>query len=199
MSRRTGHGRRGFLSMAVAVALLGCGDTGDEAGAVSEDPAAPRVYVGALSGSDVRVGLVVEGGRAALFFCGGPSTLSETRWFRGAFEGERIDLTKNGAHAIGEVGAEEASGTLRTEAGDVGWNVTRVHDGSVAGLYEANDEGVAGVVVSSEDVAQGAFIAPGPSFEVFQIIVIRPIRLSSLGINVSVAGRDLVVHRVRPR
>jgi len=199
--------RRAFLGLAtrlaalVALPLLSLGSLGPlGCGGDEEADSGPRVYVGTVDQSELRVGLVVEGGKAALFFCGGPATLPLTRWFRGAAEGDRLSLSKEGALANGTFDAERAAGTLQTASGEtLSWHLARVPDGSVAGLYEAKDDGIAGVVVMSEDFAQGAYIGPAPAFLVFQIIVIRPVKPNVDGLSVSVGPREIVVTRVRPK
>ena len=161
---------------------------------------AAAIYVGAVDKSEVKVGLVVENGKAALFFCGGPSSLAQTKWLRGAAEPKRVVLSKDGWKGEANLTDGEATGTVDMASGTaVPFKATRVTGGSIAGLYESGadvKEGKAGVVVSAEDAAQGAFVVP--NLPVAQIIVITPIRVLDTGIPVKVDGRDMFVKRVVP-
>ena len=202
-----GVDRRAFLLLAAALSFAfassscasNAGDEGlklnpPDAGAA--DPSA--IYVGTVDKSDIRVGLVVLTGKGALFFCGGPTTLGSTKWFRGAVGADSISLDKDGAAARGTFSATKASGTMTPAQGQpLTWSVTRVAEGSVAGLYDAKDTGIAGVVVASSDFAQGAYI--DMALKVSQIIVIQPIRVLDFGLTVTVDTRQIVVHRVVPQ
>lgn len=177
--------------------LASCSSSSESAG----DPNAVKVYVGTVDGTDMRVGLVTEHGAAALFFCGGASTLADTKWFRStSADPKGFNLTKDDWAANGSATDALASGEVQIGARNaLAWHASRVQDGSPAGLYDYRaTDGTGGVVVASEDVAQGAFIGPAPGLKVSQIIVFHPVHPDGEALSVTVDSRPLVVSRVHP-
>lgn len=174
--------RRGFLVAAAAVWAIGCALGCTNGGEIDvtrvEDAATPvvttRTFVGDLQGTDARFGLVVEGGKGFLFFCGGDQTFATaTKWFRGALSLDApFALQQTGwtASAGLEADGHGVVGTLdRGDGAPLTFRGTEVAAGTDAGLYEATDtDGVAALIVkqaSPSDAAtmQGAFKGTGGS------------------------------------
>jgi len=174
----------------LAATTFGCG----------ADPNAPATFVGDVEGTDVRVGVVTENGKVAMFFCGGPTSLdASTRWLRGASPPSALDLTAQSWTAKGTASGASASGTVdRGDGKALRWTARRVGEDGLPGLYELVDaEGTAGVVVLDADHAQGAFIPKTGAVQ--QIEAIRPVRTNDT-VEVRVVGaapRTIVVRRVR--
>ena len=197
--------RRELLIVGVVFGFAGTGCESPQAtsdGSPSEATDTPATYVGTVEATDMRIGLVVESGNAALFFCGGPDSLASTKWFRGASAPERVSITTDGATANGTLTATTATGTVRLASNgpELRWSASRVAAGTPAGLFEYQAaDGVGGVVVTDADSAQGAFIAKTLTAPISQIIVFRPIVPSGERLKVSVDAREIFVTRVHPR
>ena len=198
--------RSPFVAAGVAFGLacmVGCEPAQPSADGAASEASLAVIYVGTVEATDIRVGLVVESGNAALFFCGGARTLSSTRWFRGASEPQRLSLTATtGATANGAMTSASASGTVRLASNgpELKWSASRVAAGSPAGLYEYQAlDGLGGVVVTDADSAQGAFVPKSLAAPVSQIIVFNPIVPTDERFKVSVDAREIFVTRVHPR
>lgn len=176
---------------------------GDAGASTSTTKSGVSVFVGEVEGTDIRVGVAVKGGYAAVFFCGGESSLPATRWFRGASTATKIAIENANGQVDGTIKGSTASGTVRLDA-DAGaeektWTATAIKPGSVAGLYEfKNDAGVGGVVVTDEDDAQGAFVATLKTSPVAQIIVFRPIERVGDRIRCTVGDETFLASPVVP-
>jgi hypothetical protein len=203
-------------SFVALVVLLGVGCDPPEPSSPSPTPAATttqppaneaaKVFVGAVEGSDMRVGVVLENGKAAIFFCGGATTLPKTKWYRGAYKfPEPLSITAaapSTASVSGTLTADEATGTVKLEdatSPEQSWRATVVSGQSIAGLYESKEsDGIAGLVLSADESAQGAFIRSNqPKVEVTQIIVFRPLDIIDQRVKVRVLDRDIFMSRVR--
>ncbi len=192
--------RPAFLVIAALPVVLGCSSHEDDG------PPGPAIYVGSVDGTDMRVGLVTENGAGALFFCGGPKTLPNTKWFRPTtLDPNKFDIvSKDGtSRANGQPDGSGESGWVKFGTDDeIAWHVVPVPAGSVAGLYDYKGaDGVGGVVVVSGDTTQGAFIDPAPAFKVESIIVIRPVELvdgEKLHVTIGDSARPIEVARVHP-
>lgn len=182
-------------------AVLGCGD-GDPiaADAGPSQLTGELSYVGEVTGTDIRVGLATRDAKTDLFFCGGPTTLARTQWYRGIPFPSPQPAEKGGATATIEASANEAHGTVVFADGEShAWTAARVDSAGLAGLYDVKDEtGVGGVVVFASDAAQGAFLFKDVAAPVQQIIVVRPIEPTNRGIAIQVDTRTLFASRVRP-
>jgi len=164
-------------------------------------------FVGSVEGTDIKVGLVTDGGKAALFFCGGPSSFTQsTRWFRGDGAPSAISFTSANWAASGSANGELASGMVNPGIGSsLRWTAKRVSEDGLPGLYESttDPDGTAGVVVLDESTMQGAMLPKGSTAtSVQQIVPILPITRSPDGIRVTVNGataREIKVVRTRAR
>lgn len=175
------------VALAIAIAAIGCGGSDDEAA-----PAAAATLVGSLSGSDARVGLVVDDTRGVLYVCGGDATrASLTRWFAGARTAAGLDWTTGDLRVQAAPKGASWSGELKKADGTVlAFEVTPVAAGTIAGLYDAKlPEGRAGVVVFQASAAEpatilGAFKTTGGLFE--QVLPVREVLRTGQGIEVKV-------------
>lgn len=187
------------LLAAGVVSLAGCGSDPEPEQPAAQDTAAleEASYVGEVAGTDMRVGIAAHNGKADVFFCGGPTSLARTKWFRAlAFPLEQ-PFAKDGFSTTVVRGDDQATGTLVFPDGTShAWSATKVDGNGLAGLYDVKDErGVGGVIVHSQSMTQGAFIAKDVGVEVRQIIVVRPV---DRGLSITVDDRALVATRVRP-
>jgi hypothetical protein len=183
---------RFFALFLVCGVGMGCGD----------NPHAASTFVGEVEGTDVRVGLVTEGGSVAMFFCGGATSYTQsTKWFRGAAEPRSIAFAANSWVAKGSADGDTASGIVDRGNGiPLRWTAHKVSEDGLPGLYELKDDhGTAGVIVLDADHAQGALVSK--TMAVQQIEAIRPVRNGN-GVQVNVVEatpRAIVVTRVRAR
>jgi hypothetical protein len=179
----------------VAGICTGCVDDGDD------DGRSDRLLTGFADG-DIAMAGVRMGDILKLYVCGGEQTYAtHTMWFHAVqIEGDVIDGQAMGASVHGEIDERgDMSGTLRDVDGvDHPWELTRVDDGSLAGLYTATTEGcTTGVIVweSGTDQSsggpaydgQGTWCNMASEFE--QVIILTPIALTSMGLEVSVPTR----------
>jgi hypothetical protein len=210
-----------FLRMAPLVFVLtptlgGCGAPSDAADedlssvATSNESltAGRRAFVGAVGGTDARVGIVVEGERIAVFVCGGPSTVTtHTRWFRGALAAgaREVQLTKDGWSVRLWRDRDQLVGLL--DGGDGAPLLFTAHDAAAPylGLYSVRVDGATvGVVVSDDDgdgrlEVQGA-VQEASSSGVTSVAQVTPVRIASIAppalvVQAPVGGvsRDIVV------
>jgi hypothetical protein len=177
-----------------AVACLALGCSGDP----EPSPAgqSPNAWVGAVEGSDVKVGLANQDGMVLLFFCGGSdSYASHTRWFTG--DGVRPDpfsFAEAGWSIEGAIGSDGSiTGTLRTESDDAGsWSAEPVAPRTLAGLYEgAAPCGRLGLIVTQattrdEPSGQGACLRVEGELAIVEQV--NPVRLEWAG-----SERELLV------
>ena len=184
----------------LAQASAGCSD---EETATTSAPIATGSYIGQVDGSDAKLGVVVGPSQVVAFVCGGDATYgTSTVWFRTARSApSAVDVTSK-AHELHleKVDGSTLSGQFVLGDGSPAHTVrvTRLNDeNGIAGVYEATDaDGHSGVIVSSADEAQGAFI-PSIAAKFLQIVPIRPLALidGSL-LRVLVAARTIEVKRI---
>jgi hypothetical protein len=131
------------LCLTPLLLVLGCG------GAMS---AASSTSVGALSGSDARLGIVRSGEKIVAYVCGGPKTYTtHSRWFSGQVSSRSVSLEKDGWTLAIDLYDEAALGTLTAPEGTDSLTFeTAPHvAGTIAGIYGALDRGCrTGVVVT---------------------------------------------------
>jgi len=166
------------------------------------DPHGAATYVGDVDGTDMKVGIVTEGGKVAMFFCGGPTSYTQaTKWFRGTAEPMTIAFSANGWVANASASGDMATGTVdRGNGNPLHFTARKVPEDGVAGLYQLKDEhGTAGVVVLDPMHAQGALVPVDPAIAVEQIEAILPVSRTSDAIQVNVVEsvpRAITVTRV---
>jgi len=178
------------------VMLLVCGVAACSSSA-STTPPVESTYVGAVASTDVAVGMVSDGSHVALFFCGGPTSVTtSTKWLRFAGSAPSFQISLNGWTVVGSFDGSTASGTVdRGDGKPLSWSATRAPAGSVVGLYGfADSSGTSGVVVQSTDPANvtGAFIETKTA-SIQQIVPIMPLERTNAGLHVTVSARDLFV------
>jgi hypothetical protein len=181
-----------FFALSVLLVGASCGS----------DPHAPATYVGDVDGTDMKIGIVTEGGKVAMFACGGPTSYAQaTKWFRGASEPMTISFSSDGWVAKASASGDMATGTIDRGTG-IAFRFTakKVPEDGVAGLYELKDQnGTAGVVVIDSQHAQGALVPVNPAIAIEQIEAILPVSRVSDGIQVNVVEampRAITVTRV---
>ncbi len=185
-------------SVLVALLVSGCGASEE---AVTT---APGALVGALAGTDARVGLVVNEERGVLYVCGGEATrASLTRWFSGARTAKGLDWTTDDLRVVASPSGAGWSGEVRRADGSaLSFSLSPAAAGTIAGLYEAKlPEGRAGVVVFQATSAEpatilGAFKSTGGVFE--QVLPVREVARAANGIEVRIAARTFFVQPVAP-
>jgi len=214
------------IALGPGLALLGagvsgCGDDADggerDAGArqVERDAANPvdaaseadavTRWVGAVPDSDIRLGAVLEGRRARLFFCGGPSSYATaTRWLIAAIDADgEMHAEESGfsVHARLERGALEGEFGVPDQASRP-FSAAAIREGTLAGLYEGQAEcGRLGLIVTqptrnAEAEGQGACVGSGHPPE--QVNPILPIALDGDEIAVEIGGVQARVHEAAP-
>ncbi len=190
------------LGAGACLLLAGCGDDAhqDETAAPEDASAASevRVFVGDVAGSDVKLGAVVAGGGARLFFCGGPTSYAErTRWLQVEIDDRsRFELDADDWHVRGRLAGTSLSGEVEHGAAAPADFVAELARAStLAGLYEGTaDCGRVGLIVTQRDedapaTGQGACVGPGHAPE--QVNPILPISLEDDGsIRVEVEADD---------
>jgi hypothetical protein len=171
--------------------------------ACSDDPqstAGNTRYVGEIGQeASVKVGLVADGERVSVFFCGqGASAETATRWFGGiSAPYDRTFVSEiNGWTLTGTYGRESATGTLNRGDGKMlSWSVQRV-DGEEFGLFERTEaSGRAGVIFfpgpGATPAAQGVYINKGTKDEFLQITPLFPLIRTADGVQVKYTYRGV--------
>jgi hypothetical protein len=148
------------------------GARGDRDASDSEERV--RVLVGALSDSDVKLGVIATALRARLFFCGGADTVqSMTRWVVADIDqNDTVELDADDWHISGHFDGDELIGALARDGEEDAEFVAKLAlVDTLAGVYEGMDQcGRVGLIVtqpSQNDVAtaQGACVGMGHSPE----------------------------------
>jgi hypothetical protein len=158
--------------------------------------------VGTVSGGDVRVAAVLDGGdshRARIFFCGGPSSFATaTQWIL-------TDLAADGGIAFDDMGVKveakvaggKLSGTFEKNGESHDFSAAKIEPNTLAGLYEGlSGCGRVGLIVSqknssAEPEGQGACVAMNHPPE--QVNPILPIALEAGEIRVKIGETEASV------
>lgn len=185
--------------LAFVLLLSGCGSSSEE----STTPAV-ATFVGPLTSTDARVGLVVDDTKGVLYVCGGDTTRTTlSRWFKGPRTAAGIDWTNGDLHVVAAPQGTSWSGTLKKSDGTTfSFAVTPVVANTIAGLYDASlPEGRAGVVVFQSSVSEsptilGTFQATSGPFE--QVLPVREVSRTAAGIEVKIASKSFFVQPVTP-
>jgi hypothetical protein len=187
---------------AAAPSFLALGCSGDP------EPSTKRVWVGEVTGTDIKVALADRGGGAtALFFCGGDeSYMTSTRWFaEGADLAEPFAFKDNGWSVEGALKDNRASGSVESEGVTRSWAAAAANYSTISGLYEGTGPcGKLGLIVTQkspkdEPTGQGACVRIAHGASVVEQV--NPIRLavSALGeISVTVGSAPNEVFTVHP-
>jgi hypothetical protein len=192
--------RRGFVRCFGAMALLGLGGLacGSNSSSADHGVSTPmtQTFVGSVDETDALVGLVVTGSDALLFVCGESSLFATTtRWFSGTVApGKPVSMSASPGtgSATATVTSNGASGTFTLGGSDAAlhWTAALPVAGTLTGVYTDNvSQGDGYLIVqqlapSDAPVAVGAFQAAGD--EVLQVIPLRPIVMTSEGIEATV-------------
>jgi hypothetical protein len=196
----------GCACAVLAACAAGCGSSSGSA------PAAPRVFIGDVSGSDARVGIVATDHSARIYFCGGDATFATmTHWIPSVpIDSVAGDLAQQGASGgwsvVGQVGDAGASGTVTVAGGNVfSFRADPVAAGTIAGLYEAAGPcGKVGLIVAQGSAGQtpagqGACVPATGGASPEQVNPIRPIERAADGtIAVIVDGAQILVRAAAP-
>jgi hypothetical protein len=189
----------GIAVSALALALvsaLGCAANV----APTVEPVSPRVFVGTVSDSDARVGIIATATRARVYFCGGDTSYTSlTRWLTADIDSaERASLKPATSDDWGldfVLGTHDVSGMLDAGAAKpYAFHATEVVPGTNAGLYEATAPcGKVGLIVvqpskTASALGQGACIESGTA-NVEQVNPLSPIARTTDGaLRVTLAG-----------
>jgi hypothetical protein len=160
--------------------------------------------VGTVSESDIRVAAVIEGDRARLFFCGGPTSYAtSTRWIvTDIGDDGKFEFDDSGWVVHGTLNRGGLSGSVEQSAEKRGFSAVRVTSGTIAGLYEGvADCGRVGLIVSQPDreadpQGQGACVGEGHAPE--QVNPILPVALQEGAIQVTIGEMEVSVHEAAP-
>jgi hypothetical protein len=178
---RFGRAQHGLGALTLAVFTLGCSAETQPGASQS----LPRVWVGAVQGTEVKVALADRNGAVELFFCGGPdSYATKTRWFAdGALRADRFSFASGGWTVDGVVGEDGASGSVQAASDAAAdWTASVAKYATLAGLYEGSAPcGKLGLIVTQptaedEPTGQGACLrVEGERVTVEQV---NPVRLT---------------------
>jgi hypothetical protein len=195
---------RGFSCVVLAFAVVGCGDDSEPKEAEID---LPRVWVGEVADSDVRVGLTFEDGRTNVFFCGGARSLAtSTRWFSGdALLDDGLSFTEAGWSVNASVDGSSVVGTVEPGGtGALDWVAREIAPETSAGLYEGEAPcGKLGLIVtqaSKDDEPSGQGACMGIEGETLIVEQVNPVfeRISELEIPVTVESLPGDEFTVRP-
>ncbi len=191
--------------VAFVVVAAACGSSS------SPSPAAPRVFIGEVAGSDARVGVVATDHSARIFFCGGAATYKGmTHWIPAAAidaHGAVSQPADAAGWAVeGQVAEAGASGTVTPPGGSAfAFHADPVAKDTIAGLYEAGGPcGKVGLIVVQGSTGatpdgQGACVPASGKADPEQVTPIRPIERAGDGtIAVTVDGAQVLVHAAAP-
>jgi hypothetical protein len=172
------------LASTIVVGALGCMSNSPPA-TPSSPPAAPRMWVGEVAGTDARVAVVATEHKARVYFCGGDSSFAtSSKWVVAPIEDSGSMAASSASWRI--EGHADASGVRGwVDRGDGvrrTFEAAPVQPGTIAGLYETTAAcGRVGVIVSqptadATPVVQGACIgAPTDGNPPATILQVNPI------------------------
>jgi hypothetical protein len=159
MRRRT---PQAMLVAAILSTAAGC----DRGRAANPEPSAPpSVFVGNVTGTDVRVAVVATPHRARIYFCGGDSSYTTaTKWLVADIDASQ-HLTVNASDKAWRLDAQIGRGTIdgTVELGDSApraFQAASVAKGTIAGLYETTAScseampGKIGLIVAQSSAAE---------------------------------------------
>ena len=189
----------GACALALSFATASCGPVDAESGAVVDKT---EHYAGAVEGSDAKLGVAVDAGRALVFLCGGPTDPSDTVWITAAVDGQG-KLTTSGQGPVivsASIVAGVVEGTIVRAKGLSRFRAPRVTE-LPTGLWEAREpEGRVGLVVltpGDDGEAQGVLLGPSRAF---QVTPVRPLQTLDGRLRVSVPdlGQTFALRRAIP-
>jgi hypothetical protein len=182
-----------LVLFALAISISGCGTSSPP------PPPAPQTFIGTVGTTDAKVGLVVVGGDAVLFFCGGDSSYATlSHYLKGPLNPDHsfsfTDGTATGAGAFTE---SQASGTLDPGGGaaTVNWtaSLAPAAPGTLEGVYSTQlpNAGKVGVIIvqptaNDPPVVQGALVELSASSKITAVLQVtpfdQPLRVTPQGI-----------------
>jgi hypothetical protein len=196
-------------ALALAACAAGCASSASSAPvpAASSTAPAPRVFIGEVTGSDARVGVVATDHHARIYVCGGDASYTTmTHWLPSVpIDVVRGALSQDGGTTDWSVEAQVSdsgvSGSLAVAGGATfPFHAERVAAGTIAGLYEAVGAcGKIGLIVtqgssSETPLGQGACLPVSGAPNAEQVNPIRPIDRAADGtISVVVDGAPIVL------
>lgn len=179
------NSRWGWLGcfVAVGLSLFACDPAVDD-----DEARSAGVYVGAVDGSDMMVGVAVDGDKLRIYTCGGADSLASSKWFKGTVtELSDFDL-HNGAWSIRGAWVDgRLEGELHTPEGEAhAWSADPAEPGTSDGLYAATTGQCTSGVVIRHDGQGGPAQAQGTWCDgqgnLAQIIVLSPFAMTRRGI-----------------
>jgi hypothetical protein len=190
-----------FVCSAAIVCIVGCSSAGSdvEDGDEADDaPLTARTLVGQVDGSDVVLGVVVDGDEVTAYACGGVDTYAtHSRWFEGRFgdgdDPDAFSIELEGFVLAGERSSNAIAGSLRDPDGSThSYTVAPTAEDGLSGVYDAELDGCrTGVVLfaTPEGVeGQGTYCTGEGVFT--QVIILQPVALQADGIEVQVETTD---------
>jgi hypothetical protein len=200
-----------WVAPAAFAVVAACSSSSSPATPATSAAPATRVFIGAVEGSDARVGVVATDQSARIFFCGGDASYKAmTHWIPSApidgHGGVSLPADKAGWVIQGQVAAAAASGMVTVPGGSTfSFHADPVAKDTIAGLYEAMGPcGKVGLIVSQgtagdSPAGQGACVPASGNADPEQVNPIRPIERGADGsIAVTVGGAQVLVHAAAP-
>jgi hypothetical protein len=176
---------RAWLAAAIMSVAAGC-DKGHPA--TPEMGGSPRVFVGEVAGTDVRVAIVAAPHRARIYFCGGDTSYTTaTKWLVADIDEEHVTVPAADGqawHLEARITRGSVEGTVQIgDSAPRAFQADGVAQGTVAGLYETTAScgeagtGKVGLIVaqaspSATPIGQGACIGQDSA----TILQVNPIR-----------------------
>jgi hypothetical protein len=166
--------------------------------------ATPRVFTGALTGTDAELSAIVTAHHARIYFCGGASSYTTlTRWVPAGVSAGSVtaDETAGAGWTLhASLDGDSLDGALSTgDAGMYSFHARVTDDRTIAGLYEATSPcGKVGLIITQgstkdEPTGQGACIGSG-NVDFHQVNPVLPLVRSKDGtIRVVVDGSSTEV------
>ena len=194
----------------LCVSALACFSFGCSNGAKShETEPAPKVWIGEVQDTDVKVALADRKESVALFFCGGDASYTtSTRWFaEGALLNAPFSFTSSGWSVDGDVAGTVAQGSVQIDASTGrAWTAESANSETIAGLYEGSAPcGKLGLIVTQrrpEDAPTGQGACVQVEGDAVLVEQVNPVRLEPQGvareISVTVASLPDEEFTVRP-
>ncbi len=158
-----------------------------------------RSLVGTVDGTDVALGMLLDGDSLAVYACGGDQTFdTHTQWFRGTIGTDdgpnEFELVTQGFTLVGTRTADGLEGEwIDPDGTRYAFAVDPVPDDSDAGVYLGDHPGGnAGVIVQDDGgtlTAQGASCNGAPR-QCFQVIILAPLAITDdvIAVEVDVEG-----------
>jgi hypothetical protein len=143
-------------------------------------------WISRLEGTDAWLAVRAEGGAAAAYVCGGPTTMAtHSRWMHTTEVDGSLSFAADGWSLTFERDDDGGSGELISpDAVSLAVNAKKVTDGGIDGLYTAFDSGCRDGLIIDGGGSQGTWCDDSGLFA--EVTPLQPIALTDQGIAVSI-------------